>query len=343
MIDGAEARALPIHATSTWTSAGIPIALLLTFVGCGGSPPSPADAVFKGRHDAMGTRFLITLIGSDQRAAHDAIAAQWSRVDSLEATLSEWRPDSPISRLNQTAGQGPVAIGPDGAQCLQAALQVAEASEGAFDPTWATMWDLWTFEAGAEVPPDLEIQARVARVDWRKLDLDATTGRASLAEPGMKVGLGGIGKGYALAQIAADLRTAGFDRFLLEAGGQLYGAGAGLSGHWEAGVRDPRGAVDQTVATVPLANQSAATSGDYERYFEVDGVRYHHVLDPRTGKPARGLQSATVRHPDPTLADAWSTACFVAGAPACLRWARQHDFGVVLIDDRGAITEALQP
>ena len=154
----------------------------------------------------------------------------------------------------------------------------------------------------------------------------------------MKLGLGAIAKGHALALAAAALRARGLRSFLLSAGGQTYAAGLREGRPWRVGVRDPRGAPDAIIAQLPLEDASAATSGDYERYFERDGVRYHHILDPRTGSPARGLRSVTVIDADPVRADAMSTAIFVLGVERGLALARRTPgLEALLVDDKGVV------
>jgi thiamine biosynthesis lipoprotein len=202
---------------------------------------------------------------------------------------------------------------------------------------------LWDFRAPEPaVPPAAEIDRRARLVGYRRVELDEAAGTVRLPEPGMMIGLGGIAKGYALAEAAEVLRGRGLEDFLLVSGGQVYAAGrrsgVGEDRPWRVGVRDPRGGPEDFFALLELADASASTSGDYERYFVADGVRYHHILDPRTGRPARGLRSATVVSADAVLADALSTGIFVMGPEAGLALAaRLPGVEAVLVDGDGGV------
>jgi len=265
------------------------------------------------RGEAMSTVVAVTLPASDD--AREAAGAVIGMFQRLEGELSEWRDASPLAEVNRRAGGAPVAAPPDLLALVQLSLEIAERTGGAFDPTWAALWGLWDFRAEEPALPDPEALARAAAlVDYRKVELDAEAGTIRLPEPGMKIGLGAIAKGYALDRAAELLRARGHEDFLIVAGGQVYAGGRRDGRPWRIGIRDPRGDAADAFALLDLAGGlSSSTSGDYESYFELDGVRYHHILDPRTGYPARGLTSATVLGADATLADALSTALMVLG------------------------------
>jgi thiamine biosynthesis lipoprotein len=304
-------------------------------------PPAVAGSDFPTfRGEAMSTTVAVTLPASPF-AADDA-AAVVELFQRLEEDLSEWREGSPLAEANRQAGGAPVAVPADLLELVERSLAIAEATDGAFDPTWAALWGLWDF--GAErpvVPGDEAIARRAALVDWRRLEVDRQAETLRLPEAGMKIGLGGIAKGFALDRAAAMLRQRGVEDFLLVAGGQVYAAGRRGERPWRIGVRDPRGDPDEVLALLELADESASTSGDYESYFVVDGVRYHHVLDPRTGRPASGLESATVVAADATLADALSTAVMVLGRERGLALIEGWPGGGVeaaVVDDAGRLT-----
>ena len=151
----------------------------------------------------------------------------------------------------------------------------------------------------------------------------------------MKIGLGGIAKGYALDRAAELLRAHGVRDFLILGGGQVMAGGHKDGKPWRVGIRDPRGEPEDYFATLDVTDASTSTSGDYERYFVLDGVRYHHILDPRTGMPSKGLRSVTTVSPDATLADALSTAIMVLGAERGLALAESLGVGAVLVDNAG--------
>ncbi|GDX79318.1 FAD:protein FMN transferase [Deltaproteobacteria bacterium] len=242
--------------------------------------------------------------------ADDAAAQVFAVFTEVERDCNEWLPDSPLGRLNAGAGGAPVAIPADLEALLRRSVDIAAHTDGAFDPTWAALWALWNFD-DQTVPASADIATGVAKVGWKRLEIGEGTAR--LAEPGMAVGLGGIAKGWALDRAAAALRGAGRPDFLLVAGGQVYAGGTKDGRPWQVGIRDPRGTATDTFATVAARDVSVSTSGDYERYFIANGVRYHHILDPHTGWPTVGARATTVVSADATLADALSTALMVLG------------------------------
>ncbi|MHC4947549.1 MAG: FAD:protein FMN transferase [Planctomycetota bacterium] len=266
--------------------------------------------------EAMTSRISVTAPEGSARRAAGIVLDVFRDVD---ATMSEWKPGSPLSAVNEAAGRGPVAVPDDLRAVVRRGLEIGARTDGAFDVTWAALWGLWDFRADPpRVPDDEAIAARVALVDSRRLVVDDEAGTLALPEPGMMVGLGGIAKGHALDRAARALRDAGIDDFLLSAAGQMMAGGRRGDRPWRIGIRDPRGDPDDHFASLELTDASISTSGDYERFFILDGVRYHHILDPRTGRPCRGLRSATVVCADATLADALSTALMILGRERAL-------------------------
>jgi thiamine biosynthesis lipoprotein len=282
----------------------------------------------------MGTLFRVTLRAAEDERSRAAVEECFSEFEQIDREMSEWKPSSRLSELNRQAGVAPVKLSPPLLSLLRRAHEVSAQTEGAFDVTWAALWGLWKFDPQSpRVPSQEEVAARLPLVNYRALELSSDS--AFLKRKGMAVGLGAIGKGYALERCAASLRAQGFTDFLLYAGGQVYAAGKKDSGPWQVGIQDPRAGPGTYLAKLPVRDASVSTSGDYERYFDRDGVRYHHILDVRTGFPARGSRSATVVHPDATLADAYSTACFVLGAEKAIKLAAEKHFELFLIDGEG--------
>ncbi len=286
----------------------------------------------------MGTLFRV-VVASDERVTADAaIAACFDRIAHVDLIASEWDSASVVSELNRRAGAGPLAVPPDLFELLRIARDVAEQSEGAFDPTWAVVRPLWPFDGTDRVPDSADVSARAALIEWRRLALDSTASMAALERDGMAIGLGAIAKGFALDLASAELRRRGFADFILYAGGQVYAAGAKPGGRaWRIGVQDPRGGANDVFASLDLRDESASTSGDYEHFFIEAGVRYHHIIDTRTGYPARGARCATVIAADGTLADAYSTAAFVLGPEKGLALARERRFELLIVDAGGGV------
>ena len=306
--------------------------------------PLPKRELLSAGVPLMGTELRVTLLSRDTPAAREAIRDCFRLFERVDQVMSEWKPDSPLSELNRRAGERPVALPRDLLRLLVTAVWVADQTDGAFDPTWAALWGLWKFSGEPRVPAREEILERLPLVGYRNLELDLARGTAFLPRKGMAVGLGAIGKGYAL-QIAPDaLRAAGFTDFLLYAGGQIYAAGAKEDGPWTTGVQDPRGPAGDVFATLPVKDASVSTSGDYEHAFVKDGVVYHHIIDLRTGMPSRGVRSATVMAANATLADAWSTSAFLLGAEGGMALARRMGFELLLVDDAGRMhmTESMR-
>jgi thiamine biosynthesis lipoprotein len=264
--------------------------------------------------------------------------------DDVEARMNEWRDDAPLAAVNRNAGVEPVEVPADLLGLMQRGIDIGEMTDGAFDITWAALWDLWDFNADAlSVPGDEEIARRVELIDYRKIVIDEAAGTVFLPEEGMLIGVGGIAKGYALQIAAEKLAEAGIADYLITAGGQVMGRGDNYGKPWRVGIRDPFAPGSGHCAHIELVDETISTSGDYERYVEIDGVRYHHILDPRTGRPARnGLRSVSVVSSDPTLADALSTALFVMGAERALALVESfNDVDAVLIDDEGGVHVSL--
>jgi len=294
--------------------------------------------------EVMATTVRVTVpraaAGTSAEDSAEAVFEVFRRVD---AEMSEWQESSPLSEVNRRAGGEAVAVPAELRETIRRGIEVGELTGGAFDVTWAALWGLWDFRAAEpRVPAADEIARRARLVDYRRVELDEAAGTVRLPEAGMAIGLGGIAKGYALERAAAALRAQGLESFLLVSGGQVYAAG-GRTGRgderpWRVGIRDPRGGPEDLFARLELEDASASTSGDYESYFVAGGVRYHHILDPRTGRPARGLRSATVVAADAVLADALSTGIFVMGPEAGLALAeRLPGVEAVLVDDGGRV------
>lgn len=309
--------------------------LLVAAAGCGGREPA-----FE-RHvgEAMSTRWEIVL---PHRADSATTAASlFARLRELESELSEWREGSPLTAVNRAAGSAPVAVPDELYRLLERSLELGRRTDGAFDVSWAALWGLWDFRAAEpSVPDPREIARRAALVDFRRVVLDSAARTAYLPEEGMQLGLGGIAKGWALDEMTARLEAAGFSDFLLVGGGQVVARGRRGDRPWRVGLRDPRGGPEALFARIEPGDASVSTTADNEAYFEIDGVRYHHVLDPRSGWPARGVRSVTVRHPEATLADALSTALMVLGPRAGGPVADALGAEWLFVDDRGTVLSA---
>lgn len=286
---------------------------------CRAAPQPVALHQVEERRLVMGSELHLTAWTADEPAARAAFAAVGAEFERLEGLLSVWRERSDVTRMNQSAGVAAVPVHADTRRVLQAAAQVSAWTAGRFDVTFGALAEVWKFDHDQDnrVPTDEEIAARLPRVDYHAVAVDDTAGTGFIARPGVRVHLGGIGKGYAVDRGVAILRAAGLRDFLVQSGGDLYAAGAtiGPSGAtpWRLGIQDPRGEGGDPFASVEIADATFSTSGDYERFFIQDGVRYHHILDPATGQPARGCRSVTIVAREATVADGLSTGVFILG------------------------------
>lgn len=266
----------------------------------------------------MGSELTLMTWTSDQDRANrafDAVFAEFSRLDAL---LSTWKPDSEISRLNAAAGHHKVEVSRDTMVVLKAARDVSDWTGGKFDVTFGPLSEIWRFDHDQDnvVPTRAQIEERLPLVDYRRMVLDERNGTAFLQRPGMRAHLGGIGKGFAVEHGAAILREAGLDNFSIQAGGDLYVAGQRGDRPWRLGIADPRAPDGAVFARIELTDSTFSTSGDYERAFVKDGVRYHHIIDPDTGEPSRLCRSVTIVSKSPLLADGLSTGVFLLGPEA---------------------------
>ncbi|MEZ5288559.1 MAG: FAD:protein FMN transferase [Vicinamibacterales bacterium] len=281
--------------------------------GC--RPASTAAALVTDTRLAMGSQLTLSVWTDDEGGAHQAMDAVFAEFDRLEGLLSVWREGSDVQRLNAAAGQDLIPVSADTRRVLTAAAHASQVTHGAFDITFGALTDVWRFDHDQDnrIPTDAEIASRLPFIDHAAVVVDEAAGTAGIRRAGVRVHLGGIGKGYAVDRAIALLRDAGFADFLIQAGGDLYAAGRRGDRPWRVGLQDPRGEPDAHFASVDLADETFSTSGDYERFFLRDGVRYHHLLDPRTGRPARGCRSVTILAARALDADWLSTGVFILG------------------------------
>jgi len=302
------------------------------------APGQREAPLFRTQRRLMGTIFVISVVAPpDDPKARAAAEAAFDEIDRLEGLLSEWRPDSEISRINARAGEpAPVPISPDVRRVVETGLEVSRRSRGAFDLSWAALHGLYRFPPNpVRLPSEEELAERLPLVDHREVHLDPDVPSVRLGRDGMAIGTGGIAKGHALDRAGELLRAAGFDDFMLFGGGQVQVSGKKGSRPWRVGIQHPRRPADY-FAFLEAEGGSISTSGDYE-HFHVDeeGRRWHHLIDPRTGKPARGTTSVTMLAPRGVAADALSTACFIVGPEACLVMLAEHPARpeAVIVDD----------
>ena len=267
----------------------------------------------------MGSELRLTAWTSDDSTASAAFDEVFREFDRLEDLMSIWRSGSDVVRLNAAAGVHPVPVSADVRAALKVAREVSEWTDGRFDVTFGALSDLWKFDYQDKdntIPDPADIARRLALINYRDVEVDDSAGTAFLKRQGMRVNLGGIGKGYAVDRAVAILRRRTLHDFLVQAGGDMYVAGRHGDRPWRLGIRDPRGPADRSFATLELSNGTFSTSGDYERFFLKDGRRYSHIIDPTTGQPARLCRSVTMVTDRAVLADALAKGVFILGPQA---------------------------
>ena len=264
-----------------------------------------------------------------------------TKIREIESVLSLHLSQSEIAAINENAGVQPVEVSQPTSDLLQRAKELSEQSDGAFDITIAPVVELWGITSDhPHVPTDEELAQAMALMGLEDLVLDEEACTAYLTRPGMAIDLGGIAKGWTADQLREYARELGAERGYVSLGGNLMIIGERPDGDpFKFGLRDPQGDASTYLGTVTLEDGcTMATTGGYERYFEEDGIRYHHVLDPRTGYPADSdLLSVAVISKDGTLADYLSTTLFVQGLEAAKAAAGSEDYALVMVDQENNV------
>jgi thiamine biosynthesis lipoprotein len=270
----------------------------------------------------MGTLGEVDVVHGDERYAQGAIDAAFQEMRRVEAILTRFRSDSEVGRVNRLASSGPQAVSPETAGVLLRSLAWAETSHGVFDPCLGRATGLWDVANRHEPPGPEEIRRYAGRNLFTALEVGRSGGADVVLfhEEDMGVDLGGIGKGYGVDRAVTTLRDWGIQNALVNLGGDLYAMGVSEDGDpWKVGVQSPDDA-GAIVATLPMSDRGVATSGDYLRYFEYGGKRYHHLLDPQTGAPSRSrMRSVTVAAESCMAADAAATTVFVSSVTEAQR------------------------
>jgi thiamine biosynthesis lipoprotein len=293
----------------------------------------------------MGTHVLLAAYTTnrlDEAAIRPKLERALGEIRRLETVMTTWRPDSELSRVNAAAGRSAVPVSPETLDVVKKSLWVSKLSGGVFDVTFEAMHGLWKFDEDLEpvVPPADAIERARRLIDYRKIRIDDEAHTIRLDRAGMRMSLGGIAKGYAVDAAARVLDAEGLTSFFVQAGGDLYVRGKKPDGTpWRVGARDPRGnGPSDYFAFVEVEDHAFSTAGDYERSFVKDGVRYHHILDPRTGRPATASRSVTIWAKDAFTADAIDDAVFILGPEKGIALVDAiEDAGALIVDARNKV------
>ena len=297
------------------------------------APPAPPPAVhaaaaplsgrpaqvFARTYPVMGTEATFSAYTADRAQAERAFAAAYDEIRRVELLMTDWErpgvPESDVVRINKAAGKKAVHVSAETIAVIDKSLDMSRRSQGAFDITFAAMHGLWKFDEDMDktLPDPAEIEKRRRLINWRDVLVDHKAGTVKLRRVGMRMGLGGIAKGYAVDRCAAVMRAQGLQNFMVQAGGDLFVAGRKGNVRWMVGVRDPRGGPRDIIARMPIEDHAFSTAGDYERGFVLGGKRYHHIIDPKTGYPATASRAVTIFAPTAFLADTIDDAVFILG------------------------------
>ena len=306
--------------------------------GCGSIHSVESTVVVKRTQMHMGTLVSITTVAPSQEIAQASIEAGFREIKRLEQLFSTWIPTSELSQVNAAAGREPVVVGPETLELVSRSLEMARLTEGGFNIAVGPAVEAWSVTERERIPTREELQSLRLLVDWTMINIDSQARTIFLPKPGMRIDVGGIGKGYAADRAVDVMRKMGAKGGVVALSGDIktFGDLPGMQG-FPVGIRHPRqeGAL---IATVDLKNEAISTAGDYERYFEREGVRYHHILDPKSLQPARQCQSVTVIAAEGTVADGLDTGIFVLGPEKGMALVEQlPDVEAIIIDDLGHI------
>lgn len=300
----------------------------------------------------MGTAVQIRVFVDEPEATHSDekeaavgahIEAAFAEIRRLEALMTTWRAESDVSRINAQAGKAAVKVAPEVLDVIERSLYFARVSGGAFDISYYALKGLWRFDEDLSptLPDPAEVRRRLPLINWRQILVDRSQSTVRLGKPGMAINLGGIGKGYAVDAAVRVLKQAGLKSGVVQAGGDLMIFGSKGGQPFMAGVRDPRSPdPSDYFAVCPIVDHAFSTAGDYERAFiyAKDKKRYHHILDPRTGYPARAARSVTVYAKDATVADGLDDAILILGVKRGLALIDSiPEAGAIIVDDQNKV------
>lgn len=290
--------------------AGLLVLLLIVVLR-----PGPGKRLFKASRTSLYTLVSITAVSTSEAEARKAQDEAYRELDRLGRLLNFYADDSELAAINRNAGVGPVRVSPDTLEIVQAAIHAGRETEGGFDVTVGPLVRLWDFKKQV-LPTAADVAKRLPLVGYGNIVVDPAASTVFLKKPGVQMDLGGILKGFAADKAVEVLKKNGIEDGIVAVAGDIKAFGRQPDGRpWNIGIQNPRqqGDDDALLATVALENQGISTSGDYQRYFIRDGVRYHHLLNPETGFPEGRCRSVTVVAAQAVLTDAFATGIFVMG------------------------------
>jgi thiamine biosynthesis lipoprotein len=302
---------------------------------------NPSGSV-KIQRTLMGTMWGIEVMDHGHPAeARIAIDRAYAELSRIEDVMSEWKPESPISQVDAAAGQHAVEVPAELREMIERSIAYSKATEGTFDITWRGMGNIWHFDDAFAVPSQAAVDRARKNIDYTAISVE---GNRIYLPAGKNIGLGGIAKGYAVDRAAHVLADAGFRDSLVDGGGDVLASGTRNGQPWRLGIQDPRGEHGEILGVADIANSALVTSGDYERFRIVNGVRYHHIIDPRTGWPATASISVSVMAKTAEQGVVLAKSIFILGPEKGLALARSQGVEAMIIDpaEKTYFTEGFQ-
>jgi thiamine biosynthesis lipoprotein len=311
----------------------VPICLFLYSFACIG------QVLRKRTTLLMGSRFDITIVAEDSLTAETRIKETIAEITRIENLISDWKPDSQVSEVNQNAGIRPVKVDPEVFDLTKRAIAISKITNGAFDISFAALEKVWKYDGSmTEMPTPVQIKKSIEKVGYQNIILDSIQSTIFLKFPGMKIGFGSIGKGYAADKAREVMEAKGVKAGIVNASGDLTTWGTQPNGkEWTIGITNPFD-TDKFVKIFSLKREAVTTSGNYEKFVELNGKRYSHIINPITGYPATGLVSVTVFGPSAEMANGFSTSLIVLGKDAGLQLIHKYpEYSCLMITDKGKV------
>lgn len=294
---------------------------------------------FRTQAMLMGSAFEFVIVADDQFVAEDLLRMAIEEVKRIEILLTEFSETSQTTLINRNAGIRSVQVDAEMYNIIKRSKEISVFTQGAFDITAGALKKLYNFKGQQPItlPSEVQLKETLQRVGHNKIQL-LSDYRVYLTKPEMHIAFSAIGKGYAADKVKELLKKRGITSGVINASGDLTAWGTRTDGKpWKIGIANPDDP-NKTIATIPIQNSSVATSGDYEQYFEIDGIRYSHSIDPKTGKPVKGVKSVTIVSPSAELSDALATAVTIMGVDVGIHFVEQlPNTHCLIIDDRNKI------
>ncbi len=290
----------------------------------------------------MGGRFDISIVAKDSLEAEQNINEIIAEITRIENLISDWKPDSQVSQVNQNAGIKPIKVDREVFELAQRAIKLSEITKGGFDVSFAAMDRIWKFDGSmTEMPSAEAIKKSVEKVGYKNIILDSIQSTIFLKLKGMKIGFGALGEGYATDKCRAMMIAKGINAGIINGSGDMSTWGKQPNGKpWKIGITNPFNP-EKLLAVVPLEQQAVTTSGSYEKFVVFNGKRYSHIINPATGYPATGLCSVTVFGPNAETANGLSTSLMVLGQKEGLILLEKHpEYSCLMITDKGKVIKS---